>query len=58
MKNMTVRSNYQKRTFTIRIRGNKYRTLPMTRPEFEDAQYRTEKDWEYFLRTSQAYYVI
>ena len=53
-----VSSNKRNRTFTIRVNGSKYRTLPMSNEEFNDADYRTENDWRAFLRTSQAYYIV
>lgn len=53
-----VSSNKRNRTFTIRVNGSKYRTLPMSKQEFNDADYRTQNDWINFLKTSQAYYVV
>jgi hypothetical protein len=46
--------NRSKRTFTLRKYSNnklvsKYRTLPMTRKEFEDAEYNTISDWQDFI---------
>lgn len=35
--------------------GTKYAILGMTDEEFEEAQYNTEDDWKYFLRTSENY---
>jgi hypothetical protein len=52
---MTATPNYLKQTFTIRKDGSKYRTLPMSEEEFNDALYFTSDDWKYWLRTSQSY---
>lgn len=35
--------------------GTKYAILGMTDDEFEEAQYNTDEDWKYFLRTSENY---
>lgn len=50
---LSTTSNKSKRTFTITLNGNKYRTLPMTRKEFEEATYWSETDWKNFLKTNQ-----
>ena len=47
-------ANKIKRTFTLRKYSknklvSKYRTLPMSREEFEDAQYNTSADWQDFI---------
>lgn len=49
-------ANNSKRTFTLRVSDEsgiyaKYRTSPMSKPEFEEAQYNTQNDWEGFLRS-------
>ena len=49
-------ANQSKKTFTIRISDEtgiyaKYRTSPMSKPEFEEAQYNTQNDWEDFLKS-------
>jgi len=59
---ITVTANYSKRTFTIRKYddGNlyaKYRTYPMSKAEFEDAEMNTNNDWKDFLKTNN-YYVV
>lgn len=48
-----ISPNKSKRTFTIRINGSKYRTYPMSRQEFEHAQYWTGNDWIQFLKTDE-----
>ena len=57
-----VKANHSARTFTIRTYNGKeliakYRTIKMSREEFESNLDNTEKDWEYFLRTSDYYKV-
>lgn len=47
-------ANKSKRTFTLRKYSNnklisKYRTLPMSREEFEEAEYNTSGDWQDFI---------
>lgn len=49
----TATPNHGKRTFTIRKDGSKYRTLPMSRREFNDALYMTSNDWKTYLRNEQ-----
>ena len=55
---MKVEANHSKRTFTIRTEGAKYRTLKFTKQEFEENEWNTQGDWEYFLRTEDFYYII
>lgn len=51
--------NHKKRTFTIRDYDydgtlvKKYRTLPMTKQEFEECLYNTPFDWAYYLRREE-----
>ena len=52
-----VSANKSKKTFTIRTNGSKYRTLPMSKEEFEHAQYWTGNDWMQFLKTDEYYEV-
>lgn len=55
--------NYSKRTFTIRKYDEngkvyaKYRTIQMSKEDFESELNNTENDWKYFLRGSD-YYVV
>ena len=55
---MKVEANHSKRTFTIRTEGAKYRTCVFTKQEFEENEWNTQGDWEYFLRTEDFYYEI
>ncbi len=51
-----VRSNKSRRTFTVRTESGKYRTLPFTRQEFEHAdRFWTGQDWQNFLKTDSYY---
>lgn len=55
---INVNGNKRKRTFTIRTESGKYRTLPFTRQEFEQAdRFWTGQDWQNFLKTD-AYYPV
>lgn len=59
---LKVTANNSKRTFTIRTYVNgklssKYRTIEMSRYEFESNKYNTENDWFQFLK-SDDYYVV
>tara|TARA_R110000764_G_C11015714_1_gene383720 strand:- start:1866 stop:2051 length:186 start_codon:yes stop_codon:yes gene_type:complete len=53
---MKITSNKSKRTFTIRKENSKFRTLEMSKKEFEDFEYNTISDWKYFLRNQSDYY--
>ena len=52
-----VTPNERNRTFTLRTDGAKYRTLQMSRDEFEGAKYWTGNDWSQFLKTDE-YFVV
>lgn len=59
---LKVTSNKSAKTFTLRFTYNdgdkiKYRTLPMSGEEFEDAEYWTKNDWIQFLKTDE-YYIV
>ena len=54
---MKTTSNKSARTYTIRVNGNKYRTLQMSKQEFDSAYYWTENDWKQFLKTDEYYSV-
>lgn len=55
---INVRANKSKRTFTIRTDAGKYRTLPFSRQEFEQAEmFWTGQDWQNFLKTDSYYKV-
>lgn len=56
---MKVISNKRKRHFTIYKNGAKFRTLPMSKDEFEEMAYNTINDWQDFLRTQiGSYYKV
>ena len=50
---MKITPNHSKRTFTIRYRGNKYRTTRMSKAEFEDAMYNMPSDWRDYIRNNE-----
>ena len=53
-----ISSNKAKRTFTIRTKYAKFRTLPFTKEEFEHADFFwTGNDWRQFLKTDDYYKV-
>ena len=52
-----VTPNKSQRTFTIRRQGIKFRTLQMSREEFDSAEYWTGQDWSNFLKTDE-YYIV
>jgi hypothetical protein len=57
VREIKVKANQQKRTFTIRTPHAKYRTLPMSQEEFDNAEFWTTNDWEQFLKTDEYYAV-
>ena len=52
-----VTPNKSQRTYTIRRQGIKFRTLQMSREEFDSAEYWTGQDWSNFLKTDE-YYIV
>ena len=52
-KSIKVTSNKRERTFTITTEAGTFKTLPMSREEFEDAQYNTPGDWIDFIRREE-----
>lgn len=54
---LKISSNKSKRTFTIVTDAAKYRTLTMSKEEFESANYWTGQDWAQFLKTNDYYKV-
>ena len=53
-----ISSKKQKRTFTIRTKYAKFRTLQFTKEEFEHADFFwTGNDWKQFLKTDEYYKV-
>ena len=62
MKTITATPNHKNRTFTIRtyINGKlyfKYRTIQMSKKEFEAELNNTENDWSHFLKSNNYYLV-
>jgi hypothetical protein len=55
---MNVKANQKNRTFTIRVNGNKFRSLKFCKDTFEELEYNTESDWRNFLEKSNSYYFI
>ena len=55
---INVTSNQSARTFTIRVLGAKYRTVPMSREEFKSCENNTANDWQQFLSNSNDYYKV
>ena len=62
MRKIEATPNKSKRTFTLRVKdekGNvisKYRTYKMSANEFDDYEYYTKTDWDYFLKTN--HYIV
>ncbi len=56
-KEIKVASNLAKRTFTIKTSGGKFRTIPMSKSEFNSALNWTGNDWMNFLTTDEYYTV-
>lgn len=55
---LKISSNKAKRTFTIRTKYAKYRTLQFAKEEFEHADFFwTGNDWKQFLKTDYYYKV-
>ena len=53
-----ISSNKAKRTFTIRTKYAKFRTLQFSKEEFENADFFwTGNDWKQFLKTDDYYKV-
>ena len=53
-----ITSNKSKRTFTIVTDAAKYRTLPMSKEDFNHADISwTGNDWQQFLKTDEYYKV-
>lgn len=53
-----VKANKSRRTFTIWKDGSKYRTLPMSKVEFEECEMNSNGDWIDFLNSSDSYYLV
>ena len=62
MEAIIAKQNKAKRTFTLRCYSFNniyaiYRTIPMSKQEFENAYYWTLNDWKQFLKTDEYYKV-
>ena len=62
MENRTITAtpNHKERTFTIRIKYNgktssKYRTVKLSKEEFQSELNNTQNDWNQFLKSSDYY---
>jgi hypothetical protein len=58
MKNYIIKvtSNEAKRHFTLwTSTGNKYRTIPMSKEEFQSCKHNTYNDWKQYLKSDEYY---
>ena len=54
---LKISANHSKRTFTIRTDVAKYRTIRLSKEEFQSCLNNTGQDWKQFLRSSDYYKV-
>lgn len=54
---LKVSSNKRERTFRIKTESATFKTLPMSKEEFNSANYWTGQDWQVFLRTDDYYQI-
>ena len=54
---LKISANHSKRTFTIRTDYAKYRTIRLSKEEFNSCLNNTGQDWRIFLRSSDYYKV-
>lgn len=54
---ISVTANKSAKTFTIRTNGSKYRTIKMSKDEFNSCENNTGNDWADFLKSSDYYLV-
>jgi len=52
---LKITSNKSKRHYTIKTESGEYRTLQMSKYEFNLASYWTGQDWQNFLKTDEYY---
>lgn len=62
LESYAVKQNKSKKTYTIRCYSLNnlyaiYRTLPMSKEDFNNAYYYTQNDWRNFLKTDEYYKV-
>ncbi len=55
METFKITSNKSKRHYTINVGYAKYRTIKMSKEEFNQAHYWTLNDWKQFLTTDEYY---
>jgi len=53
MENYKVKSNKSKRHYTITIDEVTYRTLPLTKEEFNECYYYTFNDWYSYIHNNE-----
>jgi arsenate reductase-like glutaredoxin family protein len=53
---ISIKANQSKRTFTIKTSTGKYRTNKMSVEEFDSCENNTGNDWQQFLNTSSGEY--
>ena len=54
---LKISANHSKRTFTIRTDYAKYRTIRLSKEEFQSCLNNTGQDWRVFLRSGDYYKV-
>lgn len=54
---LKVSANQSKRTYTIKTESATYRTIKLSKEEFEECWYNTGNDWQNFLRGADYYKV-
>ena len=54
---LKISANHSKRTFTIRTDVAKYRTIRLSKDEFNSCLNNTGQDWRIFLRSNDYYKV-
>ena len=55
---LRISANHSKRTFTIRTDVAKYRTIRLSKEEFNSCLNNTVQDWKFFLRKGDDYYKV
>ena len=55
---LKITSNVKERTFRIKTESATYKTIRMTKDEFNNADNWTGQDWQSFLNRTFEYYVI
>jgi hypothetical protein len=55
---LKVTSNKKQRTFRIKKDNTIFKTIKMTKDEFNDANNWTSNDWQSFLNKTHEYFII